>query len=251
MFTSHLGFSSPVVRFRNFRAISLKLLAGIFAASALLVPRAAYANTYRVTNTSDNAADTGSLRHAVNTAVDGDTIQFSAGAIGTVTLTNGTLLISHSVTITGPGANVLTISGNNAVPVFTMYSSSSVSISGLTIANGNSATNGGGIYNNSGTWTVNNCAFYANTTAAGGGAIASSGTLAVSNSTFSGNTAVAGGAVSTTVALQVSRTARSLATARPEDRVPLFSTMAPWRSATARSAEIQAEAGFSIIRATL
>ena len=110
-----------------------------------------------------------------------------------ITLTNGTLAINNSVTITGPGVGLLTISGNNAVPVFTIYSPGTVSISGLIIANGNSAANGGGIYNNSGTLTVSNCAFIGNTTASGGGGIATGGPLTVENSTFSGNTATLGG----------------------------------------------------------
>ena len=154
---------------------------------------AAYATTYTVNDLADNAADTGSLRYAVNTAVDGDTIQFGSNVIGMITLTNGTLAINNSVTITGPGVGLLTISGNNAVPVFTIYSPGTVSISGLIIANGNSAANGGGIYNNSGTLTVSNCAFIGNTTAAGGGGIATGGPLTVENSTFSGNTATLGG----------------------------------------------------------
>lgn len=158
-----------------------------------LCSRTVYAATYTVTDTSDSTTDTGSLRYAINTAVDGDTINFAPNVIGTITLTNGTLTINNSVTITGPGVGLLTISGNNTVPVFTIYSPGTVSISGLIIANGNSGTNGGGIYNNSGTLTVSNCAFLGNTTAAGGGGIGGSGPLTVENSTFSDNTATLGG----------------------------------------------------------
>ncbi len=161
---------------------------------ALLASRAVYAQTtYTVTDTSDNASDTGSLRYAVNTAVDGDTIDFS-GVIGTITLTNGTLAVNSGVAIEGPGANMLTISGANAVPVFTITTASTVNFSGLTIANGSSssAVNGGGISHiYTGTWTVSNCTFSGNTTTAGegGGAIANGGTLTVENSTFFGNSA--------------------------------------------------------------
>jgi hypothetical protein len=47
--------------------------------------------TFVVTDTSDSASDTGSLRYAVNTAVGGDTITFSqtafpAGQLTTITL---------------------------------------------------------------------------------------------------------------------------------------------------------------------
>lgn len=158
--------------------------------------RAAYGATFTVTDTSDNASDSGSLRYAVNNAADGDTITFANNVIGTITLTNGTLTINNDVTIQGPGAELLTISGNNTVAVFTIYAAGSVSISGLVIANGNSATSGGGILNNSGTLTVSNCAFFANnTTAGGGGGIANESTLTVQNSTFSGNIAAAGGGI--------------------------------------------------------
>jgi hypothetical protein len=170
----------------------------IFSLLAMLVllalcSHAAYATTFTVTDASDNAADTGSLRYAVNTAVDGDTIAFAPNVIGTITLTNGTLAINTDVTITGPGVGLLTISGNNTVPVFTIYAAGSVTISGLIIANGKNANNGGGIFDNSGTLTVIDCAFVGNNTAFGGGGIAAGGPLTVENSTFSGNSATLGG----------------------------------------------------------
>jgi hypothetical protein len=148
-----------------------------------------------VTDLTDNPADTGSLRYAVNTAVNGDTISFAANVLGTLNLTNGTLNISHSVTIAGPGAGLLTISGNHAAPVFTIYSAGNVNISYLTIANGTSSSNGGGIYSASTTLVVNDCTFLGNTTSAGGGGISSdSGTLTVESSTFIGNSAGLSGA---------------------------------------------------------
>jgi trimeric autotransporter adhesin len=183
---------------------------------------AAFATNYTVTDKSDSAADTGSLRYAINIATDGDTITFASNVIGAIALANGSLTTSHSITITGPGAGLLTISGNNAVTVFTV-SSGTVSISGLSIAKGNAgsgsyggailnegtliltgcdlfnnaspANNGGAIYS-VGTLTVVDSIFSGNTTGAGGGgAIAASGALTVENSTFSNNTSSAGGAV--------------------------------------------------------
>jgi predicted outer membrane repeat protein len=147
-----------------------------------------------VNDLADNAVDTGSLRYAVNTAAAGDTINFASGLIGTITLTNGPLTINNNVTITGPGVGLLTISGNNTVPVFTIFAAGPVSISGLVIANGasSSTVSGGGISGiYAGIWTVSNCAFYNNTTTAGGGggAIANGGTLTVENSTFANNSA--------------------------------------------------------------
>ncbi len=160
--------------------------------------RAAHAATFTVTDTSDNPADSGSLRYAVNNAADGDTITFANSGIGTITLINGALVVNSNVTIQGPGAILLTLSGNNVSPVFQIYAAGTVSLSGVTIANGNDSQNGGGIDHiyTSGTLDVNACAFYANTTVAGGGAIANGGgTLLIERSTFSGNSSEAGGAL--------------------------------------------------------
>src|SRR5262249_45758401 len=58
----------------------------------------------------------------------------------TITLLHGELAIDHSVTISGPGAGKLSISGNNVSRIFSIGDSGSgaptVSISGLTLKNG-------------------------------------------------------------------------------------------------------------------
>lgn len=72
--------------------------------------------------------------------------------------------------IVGPGANLLTVSGNNASRVFNIGSGNfNVSISGLTIANGRTTSDesgnalAGGILNNStGTLTISACIFNGN-----------------------------------------------------------------------------------------
>ena len=63
-----------------------------------------------------------------------DTITFSVA--GTITLTSGALTISDDLTITGPGAGSLAISGNNASRVFLINAGNTVEISGLTIKDG-------------------------------------------------------------------------------------------------------------------
>src|SRR5206468_2716734 len=70
--------------------------------------------------------------------------------------------------ILGPGANNLAIDGNAASRVFYIVSGKTVSISGLTIANG-SADWGGGIYNNHSTLTMSSCTLSANSAGEGGG----------------------------------------------------------------------------------
>src|ERR1700730_11054290 len=71
-----------------------------------------------VTNTNDNG--TGSLRDAINTAAPGDTIMFNLSLPATIALTTGEVDISQNLTIAGPGANLLTVSGNNSSRAFSV-----------------------------------------------------------------------------------------------------------------------------------
>lgn len=95
-----------------------------------------------VTNSNDSGA--GSLRNAIISACPGDTITFDMNQItGPIILTSGELNIGKDLTIQGPTAQGLTISGNNtdADPsrrsrIFNIASGRTVSISNLTIANG-------------------------------------------------------------------------------------------------------------------
>jgi predicted outer membrane repeat protein len=106
------------------------------------------------------------------------------------------------VTITGPGASSLTISGNNTFEVFYINLTVSVSISGLTITNGRSSGNGGGIYSN-GVLTLTN-AVVSNNSANYGGGIYNPGSLTLINSTVSGNSASGdGGGVHNTLPTSV------------------------------------------------
>lgn len=153
---------------------------------ALALP--VHAATIVVNNTKENGA--GSLRQALVSASDGDTID-ATGVSGAITLTTGELLVNKSVTINGPGAGSLSVDGNAASRVFEITSGHTVAISDLTIRNGNAlGTDGGGILNDA-TLTLTNCTVSGNTARFGGGAF-NSGTLAIGNSTVSGNTAIDG-----------------------------------------------------------
>ena len=139
-----------------------------------------------VTNTADSGA--GSLRQAITDAnANGgtDSINFQAGLAGTITLSTALPNLSSSMSINGPGANQLTIRRSTAVGtpnfrVFTIDFFKTVSMSGLTIANGfvtGINVTGGGI-NNSGTLTMTNCNVYGNSAigdGARGGGIYSDG----------------------------------------------------------------------------
>ena len=151
-------------------------------------------------NTADGACNDGSgnctLRAAIqqaNAAAGDDTITFSV--TGTITLTSALPDITSGITLSGPGARLLIVSGNNASRVFTIASGAVVTISDLTVSNGRSSGGGGGILN-SGTLTINNCSISNNTAAGGGGGIAGSGILNINDSTISGNAAEFGAGLS-------------------------------------------------------
>src|SRR5262245_12282964 len=84
-----------------------------------------------VTNTNDSGP--GSLRQALTSANDGDTINFAV--TGTITLTSGGLPMTKNITISGPGPDQLSIDGNQTILVFGVFPGSAATISGLTIRN--------------------------------------------------------------------------------------------------------------------
>jgi uncharacterized protein (TIGR03118 family) len=93
-------------------------------------------STLTVTSAADSGA--GSLRAVIAAAQSGDQIVFDHHLRGqTITLTSGELTIAKSLDVEGPGADQLTISGNNASRVFDVKGSTTdVAIRGLTIAHG-------------------------------------------------------------------------------------------------------------------
>jgi hypothetical protein len=178
-----------------------------------------------VTSAADSGA--GSLRAEIADANSGDTINFASSLKGqTITLTGGELLINKGLTIQGPGAGQLTISGGNTSRVFDVNSSQAVVLTGLTISNGRSGQGagiydasgsnltvsvctisnchagwGGGIYNHGGSLTLSLCtisgdsAFYNLYSASGGGGIYNYGRLTADGCTLSGDSATLGGGI--------------------------------------------------------
>jgi hypothetical protein len=123
----------------------------------------------------------GSLQDAIAGTPAGGTVDFQPGLSGTITLTTGELLIDKDLTIAGPGAGVITVSGNHASRVFDIATNFTVAISGLAIANGTSLR-GSGIDNArtliaSGLTISGNAA--TGTFPDGGGGMYSDGTLTV------------------------------------------------------------------------
>ena len=93
-----------------------------------------HAATITVTNA--NNSGPGSLRQALTIANNGTTINFAV--TGTITLTSGALPINKNITIPGPGADQLSIDGNQAITVFGVFNGNIATISGLTATNAQS-----------------------------------------------------------------------------------------------------------------
>ena len=154
-----------------------------------------------------NLADTGigSLRQAIidaNTQAGADTIQFADELVGTIALTGGQLNITDHLTINGPGARLLSVSGSRQSRVFNISGGAAVGIDDLTITKGQVVGDGGGILNTASTLTLdrvvltdNHAVATAGNANGRGGAIAnvSGATLTVTDCQFTGNQARGGG----------------------------------------------------------
>ena len=215
---------SPVVASRRFstsRVLSflfanLVWLAPLFLASA--TNAAAQITVTTLTDDAGNAANCPgaacSLRDAIlaANAAPGSTIVFT-GLNGTYTLTSALPAITVNMTLTGPGAGLLTISGAGTIPAFTITAGTTamtVTMSGMTVANTANGFPpygyGSGLFiaqpGTGGTIAVNvnSMVFSGNSAVSGGSAITidafNQGTVNVTNSTFSGNTTAGqGGAI--------------------------------------------------------
>ncbi|MGA1531316.1 MAG: hypothetical protein ACO398_11320 [Kiritimatiellia bacterium] len=171
----------------------------------------ALASEIIVTNLANGGA--GSLRAAVasaNKTPGRDLIRFGKHLKGTIKLTSGQIEITDSLTITGPGASRLTVSGNKASRIFKIATGAVVAIEKLTIADGRNTiqesvpilvTRGGAILNDGGTLSLSRVTMRNNVTinngdslVVGGGAIVNSGfsTLAATNCQFIDNIAHGG-----------------------------------------------------------
>jgi hypothetical protein len=171
-------------------------------------------STFTVLNT--NPSGPGSLAAAItasDTTAGPNTINFANKVHGTITLAGTELLIeNNSVTINGPGANKLSVSGNNASRIFDITTGLNVAINGLTITHGfatgpgflvpgpGNGLLGGGILNQGSKLTLSADVLTQNvvlgssdTDLALGGALGSlAGDLTITGCTFTANEALGG-----------------------------------------------------------
>ncbi|MCK6476036.1 MAG: hypothetical protein L6Q35_04310, partial [Phycisphaerales bacterium] len=142
------------------------------------------------------------LREAIRFANDNpgtDAISFGAALNGgTITLGGSQLIITDGVTITGPGAKMLAISGNNQSRVL-YFTDGTSSLSGLKITGGNGdlpasgVIQGGGVRNEAiltlhEVWITGNAVPGGGENGGGGISNAEGGSLTVTSSTISNNT---------------------------------------------------------------
>jgi len=199
---------------------------GLLLTALFIINTPLYAQI-EVTNLDDSG--TGSLREAIdeaNSTSGADEITFDESLDGTILLSTGQMSITDDLTITGPGADVITIDADGTSRIFEIDDSTgteiSVSISGLTFINGsvssddggailnnedliinscdfedNSADNGGAIYNTVTITSITNSSFFGNNSSEDGGAVYNEGTVTeIKNSTLGGNsTSEEGGAI--------------------------------------------------------
>jgi hypothetical protein len=166
--------------------------------------------------------------NAANANPDANTIAFASGITGIITtdlLTPDGLTISNPVTINGPGARLLTISGSTRARIFRINAGIAVTMTGLTLRDGwisfqnaggimnfgnltvedcelvnnRSIANepsglGGAIYSGAGaSLTLARCTLNGNAAGAFGGGVYSEGIFTATNCTVTGNSAVRGG----------------------------------------------------------
>jgi CSLREA domain-containing protein len=184
------------------------------APNAMAMPRFSQSSATPVVN---SLADPGiggcddtecTLREAIGFANANGIITFdpalTSGGAAQVTLdpASGQLLISKNLTITGPGASLMTVRRESTSPGFRIIEVTAsrdifVTIAGLTISGGSDAT-GGGIANQSlGALTLRRMVITGNTasgSSSSGGGIYTGGRLTIDSSTISNNQASGPGA---------------------------------------------------------
>ena len=203
------------------RKLLALVLAALLMGAHAITPMAegsgvAATTTVIVTTAADSGP--GSLRQAVADTASGDLITFSPNLNGQTISLNNSLTITKNLTITGPGASQLALSGVNVVGVLAIRGGAEVTISGLTIRDGQrgidnqggaltviSSTisgnmggapwDGAGIYNKDGSLTLMTSMVSDNSVfnASGGGIANINGTITISESIVSNNTALFGG----------------------------------------------------------
>lgn len=180
---------------RSRRAIAARRLAAGTAAAlsaGAIAAGSAEAATFGVSNLSDSGP--GSLRQAIADA-DGaggaDTITFQSGLSGTINV-GAEMSVTAELAIDGPGASTITLDGGDAGRVLYAANNVALSVSGLTLTNGDGSTSGfgfGGAIVTYGPTSLDGVVITSSSAVRGGGAFVGGNNVTITDSRFSGNDA--------------------------------------------------------------
>jgi CSLREA domain-containing protein len=210
-------FSSSTPRPEGSEQVKTRVVSSIIGVLVTVAAQVASAATIIVNTRADNLTGGDgqcTLREAlanVNAAADttsgdctagtgaGDTVAFNLRLRAKIRLKLGELVIGHDVTITGPTAGSLHVSGRRASRIFHIAAGTTASLSNLTLEKGwplnrarVSGLDPGGALLNEGALTLTNCTL-ANNKSLEGGAVSNSGTMTLINCTLKNNKAMVGG----------------------------------------------------------
>jgi hypothetical protein len=194
---------------KNFLLVNTSFL----AIAALVLPGLAWAATYTVTTATDTDCSDGTcdFQSALTASVangQNDILNLQAGTFSAASTFTYDSVEDFSLAINGQSASSTVLSGNNVRQVLSIRAiadaGTDVMLSGLTIQDGDSSTDGGGlaVFNHRGDVSIGACAFAGNsTTGDGGGAWIDAyefggGSVTVTGSTFGDNEALNGGGLS-------------------------------------------------------
>jgi hypothetical protein len=150
-------------------------------------------STLVVTTIADSGA--GSLRQMVAGAGSGDLINFAPALSGQSIVLGSPISVTTSLAIVGPGAGLLSLSGNHTSQIFHLVGPLNVTISNLTLTAGSNSTSGGlseggAISDPAATLTMSNCVVSGNQASSpsvGGAIFVGTGVLVANTCNFSGN----------------------------------------------------------------
>lgn len=144
-------------------------------------------SSVEVSSSSDSGP--GSLRQAIADALPGDAVTFSASHFNqprTIALAS-TLVVNKSLSILGPGPDLLTLDANNLRRHLNVEAPATLNLSGMRFVNGNPGANvdGGAILVDAGTLNASDIRIE-NSSANGGGCLYNNGTVELSRVRLSG-----------------------------------------------------------------
>ena len=175
------------------RRIGTALVAVTLLAGLVIIATGGSASAATLTVTSGADSGAGTLRDVVASASAGDIIEF-APSVTTVELTTAQIEITQSISIVGPGADVLTVRRSSAggTPDFRLFRinapSATVSLSGMKLTNGKQGAGGAINITTASSVTLTEMALVGNDGLWAGALWLDTATLLVNRSTFSENT---------------------------------------------------------------